>query len=373
MGEQDITSDITDLKPGNHICCFYEDEKEHEELVSSYIKHGLEKGEKVVYILDKHDLDSVKGYLEKVQVDVEHYTQKDQLVFYHSQDTYTKNGCFEPDLMIKDLEKIYQEALDEGYPAVRGSGEMSWMLRTPESYEKLLEYENGLNHFLEDKNFYALCQYDVNDFDKNLLLDVLFLHPKIALGSKILNNFYYIPTPEYNGHNLPDSTFNTYLENLRDRGAYEEQLQLSRRRYKNLFENSPISLWEEDYSKVKVFIEKLKQEGVENFQEYLDQHPGTVQKMDEMIEIVDVNQKTLELFGAKDFEEFKQHQHGLFTPDSIETLNKLLVAIAEDKNSFSGEAVALTLDGEKRYVLIKTFVVPGHEKNYSSVIISIGS
>ena len=371
MGEQDIASEITDLKPGNHICCFYEDEKEHEKLVTSYIKHGLEKGEKVVYILDKHDLDSVKSYLENVQVDVEHYTQKDQLVFYHSQDTYTKNGCFEPDLMIKDLETIYQEASDEGYPAVRGSGEMSWMLKTPESYEKLLKYENGLNHFLEDKNFFVLCQYDVNDFDKNLLLDVLFLHPKIALGTKILNNFYYIPTSEYKGNNLPDSAFNTYLKNLRDRGDYEEQIQLSRRRYKNLFENSPISLWEVDFSKVKMYIEKLKLEGVENFQEYLDTHPETVQKLDKMIEIFDVNQKTLELFGAKDLEEFKQHQHGLFTPDSIETLKKGLVYIAEDKNSFSGEAVALTLDGDKRHVMLKTFVVPGHENDYSRVLISI--
>ena len=371
MGGQDITEEITDLKPGSHICCFYHDEKEHEELVTSYILRGLENGEKVVYILDKHDQRIVQGYLEKAYVDVKHFTQKGQLVFYHSQDTYTRKGYFDPHLFFKDLEDIYNEALEQGYPAVRGSGEMSWILKYPENIEKLLEYENGLNHFLRDKNFYALCQYDVADFDNNFLLDILFLHPKIALGTRILNNFYYIPTNEYHGNNLPDSAFKTYMKNLIERGSYEEHIQLSRRRYKNLFENSPISLWEEDFSRVKHYIEKLKQDGVEDLKKYLDQHPETVKKLEEMIEIIDVNQRTLELYAAKDLEELKKYQNEIFTSDSIETLKKGFVAIFEEKNSFSGEAVALTLNGEKRYVLVKTFTAPGHEKDYSRVIIAI--
>ncbi|MDI6644211.1 MAG: MEDS domain-containing protein [Methanobacteriaceae archaeon] len=371
MGEQDITTEITDLKPGNHICCFYQDEKEHEQLVTSYIKHGLEKGEKVVYILDRHDLETVKHYLEKAQVDVDHYTQKDQLVFYHSRDTYTRMGCFEPDLMIKDLEKLYKEALEQGYPAVRGSGEMSWILNCPESLENLLVYENGLNHFLEDKQFYALCQYDVNNFDNKLLLDILFLHPKIALANKILNNFYYIPTSDYHGNNLPESTFNTYFENLMDRGSYEQKLQHSRRRYKNLFENSPIPLWEEDVSLVKKYIENLKMEGVKNFEDYFEKNSDVVQKLDEMIEIVNVNQKALEFYGANDLNDFKNHQPGLFTPESIKTFQKALITLVDDKNSFSGEAIALTFSGDKRHVLVNTFTSPGYEKDFSSLMVSV--
>jgi len=370
MESGDLLGEVTDLKPGNHICCFYKNEKDHKKLITSYIIHGLEKGEKVLYILDKHDLETITRYLKET-VNVKDYIQTGQLVFLYSKDVYTPKGFFKPELMLRNLQKIYDETLKQGYSALRGTGEMSWILNGIDSFEKLLEYENKLNDFLKGKKFYALCQYNINDFNKNFLLDILLFHPLIAIGPKIYNNFYYIPTEEYKGNIFPDSTFDSWIENLKSRGRYEEQLKISRKRYKNLFENSPISLWEGDFSQGKQLIDDLKVRGVKNFQEYFDQHPETVQKLAKTVKIVDVNKKTLELYDADNIAEFKNYLPHLFTPKSIEIFKKELVSIANNKKSFYGEAVTKTLKGDKKFVMLNFFASPGYDHDYSKVIISI--
>ena len=48
----------------------------------------------------------------------------------------------------------------------------------------------------------------------------------------------------------------------------EERLKASEERYRTLFEESPISLWEEDFSRVKAYLDNLKASGVEDFESY---------------------------------------------------------------------------------------------------------
>lgn len=70
------------------------------------------------------------------------------------------------------------------------------------------------------------------------------------------------------------------------------------RRLQNLFEASPISLWEEDYSEIKLYFDRLRREGVTNLQAYFEEHPGAVLHCAGLIKVLDVNQRTLDLFGA---------------------------------------------------------------------------
>jgi len=51
-----------------------------------------------------------------------------------------------------------------------------------------------------------------------------------------------------------------------------EKLAESESRYRRLFESSPISLWEEDFSQVKRYFDELRAKGTKNFREYFVQH-----------------------------------------------------------------------------------------------------
>ena len=50
----------------------------------------------------------------------------------------------------------------------------------------------------------------------------------------------------------------------------------SQGRYRELFDSSPISIWEEDFSLVKERIDILLENGVTDFREYFSSHPEVV-------------------------------------------------------------------------------------------------
>ncbi len=83
-------------------------------------------------------------------------------------------------------------------------------------------------------------------------------------------------------------------------------LRPSRDRYYSLFENVPISLWEEDFSAVKALIDDLRRQGVRDFRKYFEDNPAAVSRCVEMVRIVDVNQVTLSRFEAMNKGELKK-------------------------------------------------------------------
>ena len=65
-------------------------------------------------------------------------------------------GVFDPDGMICLLEKETRRALDEGYSALRLTGEMSWALQGLPGSERLMEYESKLNTFFSGNKCLAI-------------------------------------------------------------------------------------------------------------------------------------------------------------------------------------------------------------------------
>src|SRR4026207_2099077 len=67
-----------------------------------------------------------------------------------------------------------------------------------------------------------------------------------------------------------------------------------------LFEYAPISLWEEDYSELKRYLDQLRAEGVTDLGLHLAQHPEIITESMALIWVVNLNRKTLALFRAAD-------------------------------------------------------------------------
>ena len=74
----------------------------------------------------------------------------------------------------------------------------------------------------------------------------------------------------------------------------EKRLRESEARYRSLFEDSPVSLWEEDFSAVKQRIEALRAEGVTDFNAYFMANPEQVREFAALVNILDVNQASLD-------------------------------------------------------------------------------
>ena len=193
---EDLEQKIEELKPGDHLCCIYETDLEHQTLLTTFMRQGLDRGEKIFYIVDARSVEQILSYLREDGLDVEDYLKSGQLNVLSVDESYMLEGVFDPDGMICLLEKETRRALDEGYSALRVTGEMSWALRGLPGSERLMEYESKLNNFFPGNKCLAICQYDKRRFDPAILLEVLTTHPIVIIGTEFFDNYYYISPKE---------------------------------------------------------------------------------------------------------------------------------------------------------------------------------
>lgn len=158
---------------------------------------------------------------------------------------------------------------------------------------------------------------------------------------------------------------------ITDRKQVENTLNASEARYRSLFEDSPIALWEEDFSAVKQRIEALREQGVTNFQEYFNLHPQAVIECASLVKVLDVNNATMKLFGVDKKDDLSKDIAELLKGEPIGQFQNELVNIAEGKTSFGWEGVTKTLDGRLRNIDLSWRAVPGNENTLSRVIVSM--
>ena len=160
-------------------------------------------------------------------------------------------------------------------------------------------------------------------------------------------------------------------EHIRGRSKVEKTLLESEKRYRSLFEDSPISLWEEDFSKVKQYFDLLRRKGIKKFRSYFDSNPKAVYECASRVKIINVNNATLKFYKAKNNKELLKNLEMVFDEESYITFREELIALANGKTVFEAEATNKTLKGEKRFVAIKAIVSPGCEDTLSKVFVSI--
>ena len=110
---------ITDLAPGDHLCWLYETEEEHRAVITPFLRQGLERGEKVLYIVDAHPAETVLAYLREDGLEVEPYLARGQLCILTSADTYLREGVFDRDAMVARLRSETARALRKAAELVK--------------------------------------------------------------------------------------------------------------------------------------------------------------------------------------------------------------------------------------------------------------
>lgn len=151
----------------------------------------------------------------------------------------------------------------------------------------------------------------------------------------------------------------------------ENALNASEARYHDLFENSPVSLWEEDSSEVKAFIDSLRKSGITNFRTYFDNHPEAVHKCAAMVRIIDVNKATLTMYKAKSKEHLLCGLPRSFDKGLFDVYKEALIALAEGRTLFEAETITRTFNGSKNYVFLRMSVSPGFEQTWARIFVSL--
>ena len=137
------------------------------------------------------------------------------------------------------------------------------------------------------------------------------------------------------------------------------------------FEYAPVSLWIEDFSKVKQradFIEKTHNQDIKS---YISNNPEELDELANLVKIIDVNEAALKLYNAKSKKELLTNLDKVFTKKSHQGFAKLVIDILLGKKETEIETVNKTFDGKEIDILIKFKVADGTEKTLNHVIISV--
>jgi PAS domain S-box-containing protein len=167
------------------------------------------------------------------------------------------------------------------------------------------------------------------------------------------------------------SRIRTVVTDVTKRKQADDVLRESEARYRSLFEDSPISIWEEDFSEIKTYLDRLRREGIKDFRAYFEKNPETVMECVPKVKVLDVNQATLELYQAERKEELLGDLSQLFTEHAFDMFQEELIALAEGKTRFKGEVTAKTLRDEEIQIDLSLSVAPGHEPTWAKVLVSI--
>ncbi|MBD2054603.1 PAS domain S-box protein [Oculatella sp. FACHB-28] len=157
---------------------------------------------------------------------------------------------------------------------------------------------------------------------------------------------------------------------ITDRKQAEVALAAQEQRYRHIFETVSVSIWEEDFSQVKAAIDQLKAAGVEDFHQYFVEHPEFVQQAASKVHLRDVNQASLQMFGAQDKAELLSSLEQIFVPETQEAFAGELLAIATEAPFFTTETVLRTLHGNRFDVWV-TITFPPKAEPYDRVLVSL--
>lgn len=150
-----------------------------------------------------------------------------------------------------------------------------------------------------------------------------------------------------------------------------KELAISEARYRDLFETTPIPLWEEDFSEILRHTDKLRASGITDIRAHLIDHPEAIDEAVELMRVVDVNRAALHLDNALTKQDLLTAPSKMIRPENRGGFMEQIVAISERRQHFEGEAFQRTLGGEDLYLSVRWSVMPGHESDLSHVVVSI--
>jgi diguanylate cyclase (GGDEF)-like protein len=161
------------------------------------------------------------------------------------------------------------------------------------------------------------------------------------------------------------------IEDVTARERAQRSLHVSEQYARGLFEHSPISLWVEDFSSVKRLLDEAREQGIADFRVFTDVHPEFVTRCMEEIRVIDVNRQTLTMFGAPDKDSLLKRLGDVFRGEMLAHFTEQLIDLWHGKTFHQREVVNYTLGGDKLHVYLQFSVLPGHERDWGLVLISL--
>jgi signal transduction histidine kinase len=144
----------------------------------------------------------------------------------------------------------------------------------------------------------------------------------------------------------------------------------SQERFRRIFQQAPVSIWEEDLSEVWTAIEELRAQGVTDFRRYFEAHPEFVRRAAGLVRVLDVNDATRSMLGVRDHRRLLGPLDAVFGGQSLDMFQEELVAIAEGQSNFEGDFRGSNARGERLDCHV-SIAIPSEGSDFSSLLVCL--
>lgn len=146
---------------GQHICALYDTVDEQIAVAVAYVADGLRRRERCLYVTGTEALlDAFRAGLAAEDIDVADAERRTALILRTSDQAHLEGGEFDSERMLRMLNDLVEDSLNQGFVGLRTCGDMSWLLDAPSGTHLVVEYESVLNQFFHHVRALGMCQYD---------------------------------------------------------------------------------------------------------------------------------------------------------------------------------------------------------------------
>jgi hypothetical protein len=197
-----------------HICAFFNGMDEHYRVLESFIKEGLDNGERAFHLVDPERREDHLRRLADAGIDVDAATASGQLEVHPWQDGPLHGEHFDQDTWVAGFEEVLQSGPAAGYATTRFVAQMEWALVDIPGIDEMMEFESRVNDVVPRYEDPVLCAYDLSKFNATTVMYALQTHPLVIIGGLLQENPFYVE---------PDQL----LAELRERRLSGERVELA--------------------------------------------------------------------------------------------------------------------------------------------------
>lgn len=140
-------------------------------------------------------------------------------------------------------------------------------------------------------------------------------------------------------------------------------------KYRDLFEQTPIGIWEEDWSEVKPLVDELKTQRIGDIYQYLTEHRKLAERLAWEADIIEFNESTVHMYHAPSKELFRpMAETDFLTDDEFLAFCRTVDAFARGETRCVVEGWESTYDNQQIYVRDTVFIPEQYRDTWERVI-----